>query len=151
MTALTRAGVVDSVVDRATVAWRRWEGHYGPLDAPLIARPKPLHKVLGLTGVVVSAALTALCPAWSLDVHHDAKHNPVSVEIRGSGSASVFVPITITGRKLRLASPGWGEREGPVIGLSSAKAGADFLLALAQAAAVVLVPVSMEGRGRRVL
>lgn len=150
MTALTRAGVVDSVVDRATVAWRRWEGHYGRLDAPLIARPKPLHKVLGLTGVVVSAALTALCPAWSLDVHHDAKNNPVSVEIRGADPSPVFIPVAVHHRKLRLASPGWGEREGPVVGLSSAKAGSDFLLALAQAAAVVLVPMDMEGRGRRV-
>lgn len=150
MTALTRSEVVETVTDKATTAWRRWQPFYGPIDGPLVARPKPFHKVVGLVGVVASAALASINPAWSIDVHHDAKLNPVMVEIRGVGCSPVFVPIKIERRQLRLASPGWGEGELPVVGLASKRAGADFLTSLAQVAAIVLVDVDMESRGRRV-
>lgn len=144
---LTRAAVVEAIDTGARRSWVRWEGFYGALGGAVIGRIKPPHKVLGLIAVVVSAALTSLNPAWSLDLHLDRRDQPVSVQIRDAGRIH-FIPINLTGRKLRLGSPGFGEGDIEPFSLGGRKAGEHWLAALSEAAAAVLVPVEMENRGR---
>jgi len=147
VTAPTRASLVAAVVDGAATAWNRWAPFYGSITGPITGRAKAPAKVMGLLAVVVSGALTFANPAWSLGLDLDAKQNPVCLWVR-NGDDVRHVPITIDRRRVRFASPGWGERETAPIALAGPKAGQAFLDALATTAAAILVPVEMDRRGR---
>jgi len=143
----TRASLAADVVAFVSHAWGKREAWYGPIGGPITGRTKAPAKVMGLLAMLTSVALTQVNPQWSLDLDLDAKRNPVCLWIR-NGKDVRHVPIAIDRRRVRLASPGWGERETAPISLAGQRAGQAFLEALATTAAAVLVPIEMDRRGR---
>ena len=139
----TRASLAEELEGRATTAWKRWEPFYGPLGGPLLGGLKPLHKRVGLMVAVIGAALLAINPTWDVHLDLDDADLPVTMWVQ-DGEAMTDVPLVVEGRKIRVGSPGWGEGEGPAVGIATPGAGRRLLRGLIEAVAPVLLPPMRE-------